>query len=79
MRLRGFTLGELQGLCIGTHCLMDSYVTDVQTLLALCHIRVDMSCLLQVPKQLMDQSKLVAETGFILWSSLEQLTRWVAV
>lgn len=69
--LRGFTLGELQVLCIETHHLMDSYVTDVQTLL----VRVDMSCLLQVPKQLMDQSKLVAETGFTLWWSLEQLTR----
>ena len=77
--LRGFTLGELQVLCIGTRCLMDSYITDVQTLIALCHIRVDMSFLWQVPKQLMDQSKLVAETGFTLWSPLEQLTRWVAV
>lgn len=48
---------------------MDSYVTDVQTLLSWCATYVWI-CLLQVPKQLMDESKLVAETSFTLWSSL---------
>lgn len=60
----------------GRDCRGGSYVTDVRTLLVLCATHAWV-CPVQVPKQLMDRSKLGAETSSALWSSSSQLMgRW---